>query len=103
VAKLKAMLREDADATALRKKVVELQAERASMRQAMKRIARERDQLLPHTRPKFREAAELLSRRNYGLLVKALHSDRVRHVSASELKAAERVCIALRPLFVDEG
>jgi hypothetical protein len=102
VARLKAMLREDADAAKYRKKVVELQAQMAEMRRVMKEIAKERDRYQKRVRPKFREATGLLTSQTYRAIVKALHSDRVQHVTPAELKAAERVFITLRPLFIDD-
>src|SRR5262249_58397710 len=102
ILKLKAMLQEEPDAAKLRKKVVDLQVEMASMRRVMKKIAKERDQYLARTKRKYREAKRLLTRENYSVIIKALHPDRAKHVTAAELATAERVATALRPLF-DEG
>src|SRR5262249_7062141 len=78
IARLKAMLQEDADATALRRKVVELQAQLADARRRMKKIAKERDELQSRAKTaKVRgEASRLLTRKNYNLVVMALHPDR---------------------------
>src|SRR6516165_4791452 len=86
IIKLKAMLQEEPDAAKLRKKVVDQQVEMASMRRAMKQIAKERDEYQSRVK-------------TYGDIIKALHSDRSKQVDASELAAAERLFIALRPLF----
>jgi hypothetical protein len=86
----------------LRKKVVDQQVEMASMRQAMKRLAKERDQYQRRARPKYREAQRLLTRKNYGDIIKALHPDRTKHVTAPELAIAGRLVTALRPLFDEE-
>jgi hypothetical protein len=103
VAKLKAALQQDPDTAKLRQKVIDQRTEIASMRAAMKRIAKERDQYQTHVaraRPrKYGEARGLLTRQNYGILIKALHSDRMKQCTAAELAEAERVATALRPLF----
>jgi hypothetical protein len=62
IARLKAMLQEDVDAAKLRKKVVVLQAEMASMRRVMKEIAKERDHWQKRAGRKYREADRLLTR-----------------------------------------
>jgi len=102
-ARLKAMLREDPDAAKLRKKIDALQTEIASMRRAMKEDAKQRDHFQKRyqkrTTPKGREAEGLLTTENYRAIVKALHYDRAQHVSADEMKTAEQIFIALRPLF----
>jgi hypothetical protein len=103
IIKLKAALQEEPDAAKLRKKVVEQQEVMTSMRQAMKRVAKERDQYRVRIQPKFREATRLLTRQNYGIIIKALHSDRTKQVGPPELAEAERVAIALRPLFDEDG
>ena len=103
IIKLKAMLQEEPDAAKLRKKVVDQQVEMASMRRAMKQIAKQRDEyqsrVKAYTQLKHREARGLLTRKTYGDIIKALHSDRSKQVDSSELAAAERLFIALRPLF----
>src|SRR5262249_1176243 len=107
ILKLKAMLQEEPDAAKLRKKVVDQQVEMASLRRAMKEIAKERDKyqvrVKAYQRPKHQEARRLLTRGNYRVIIKALHPDRSKHVTAAELAAAERVVIGLRPLFDEEG
>jgi hypothetical protein len=98
--KLKAMLQEDPDAAKLRKKVVEQQVEMASLRQAMKRIAKERDKLQVRVGSrKFREAQRLATRQNHNILINALHFDRRKRLTPDELAEAERLAVALRPLF----
>jgi hypothetical protein len=103
IVKLKAMLQEDPDTAKLRKKVVEQQVEMASLRQAMKRIAKERDKYQGRQNPKYREAAKLLTKKNHGILIKALHSDRMKQCTAAELAEAERVTTALRPVFDEKN
>jgi hypothetical protein len=101
--KLKAALQLEPDVAKLRKKVVGQQVEMASLRSALKQAAKERDKYrshVAHVRPKkYIEARQLLTRRNHVALVKALHSDRLKQCSADELAAAERIAVALRPLF----
>jgi hypothetical protein len=99
--KLKAALQEEPDAAKLRKKVIDQQAEMASMRQVMKKIAKERDQYKVRVKPNYREARRLLTRQNYGVIIKALHPDRARHVTAAELAEAGRLAAGLRPLFAE--
>jgi hypothetical protein len=103
IVKLKTMLQEEPDAAKLRKKIVDQQVEMASLRKAFKRAAKERDQYKSHVarvQPrKYAEARGLLTRQNYGVIVKALHSDRAKHVTAAELAEAERLFIVLKPLF----
>jgi hypothetical protein len=99
ISKLKAMLQEEPDAAKLRKKVIDQQTEMASMRAAMKGIAKERDKLLPQTERRFREASLNATRETYSVIIKALHSDRAKYVKAAELVEAEKLFIALKPLF----
>jgi hypothetical protein len=103
IAKLKAMLQEEPDAARLRKKVIDQQIEMASLRAAMKRIAKERDEhqarVNRYQKPKYREARHLLTRKNHDLLIKALHSDRMKQCTADELKEAAQLVVALRPVF----
>jgi hypothetical protein len=103
--KLKEMLQEEPDAAKLRKKVADQQVEMAAMRREMKEIAKERDQYEKRARrltPKYQEAAKLLTVKNHNIIVKALHYDRSQQCTADELKNAERVAVALRPLFTEE-
>jgi hypothetical protein len=102
IAKLKMALQEEPDTAKLRKKVIEQRTEMALLRQALRRTAKERDEYRGRTEKRFREASHHATRKNYGIIVKALHSDRAKHTSAAELAEAERIIIALRPLF-DEG
>src|SRR5262245_65396977 len=106
IIKLKAALQEEPDAAKLRKKVVDLRVEMASMRRVMKKIAKERDEyqsrVKAYRQPKHQEARRLLTKKNYSVIIKALHSDRTKQVDAAEKAEAERMVIALRPLF-DEG
>jgi hypothetical protein len=101
--KQKAMLQEDPDAAKLRKKVVDQQVEMASLRQAMKRIAKERDKLQVRVGSrKFREAQRLATRQNHNILINALHFDRRKQLTPDELAEAERLAVALRPLFDEQ-
>jgi hypothetical protein len=101
--KLRAALQEEPDTAKLRKQVVEQKQAMASLRQALRRVAKERDEYQAHVarmRPKtYREAKGLLKRQNYNIIVKALHSDRAKHVKPEELAEAERLFIDLKPLF----
>jgi len=106
IIKLKAMLQEEPDAAKLRKKVADQQAEMASMRRVMKEIAKERDQyqnrVKAYRQPKHQEARRLLTRKNHNVLLNALHSDRSKHVTVVDLATAERLVVALRPLFDED-
>jgi hypothetical protein len=93
------MLQEEPDAAKLRKKVVDQQTEMAGLRRAFKRTAKERDKYQKRKRLKYQEAERLLIPRNHSVLIKALHSDRMKQCTAAELATAERLAIALRPLF----
>src|SRR5262245_13761875 len=79
IVKLKAALQEEPDAAKLRKKIIDQQVEMASLRQALKRAAKERDEYQSRTQQysklKHQEARGLLIRPNYNVLIKALHSD----------------------------
>jgi len=99
--KLKAMLQEEPDAAKLRKKVIDQQVEMAGLRQALRRAAKQRDEYQARTQPKYRKATKHATPENYRLLIKALHSDRLKQCSTAELAAAERVAVALRPLFIE--
>jgi len=101
ILKLKAALQEEPDAAKLRQKVVDQQAEMASMRRAMKRIAEERDKRERHTTPEYREAQRSLTAQNYRVLIKALHFDRRKQISSIELAEAERIAISLRAVFIE--
>jgi len=106
IAKLKAMLQEEPDAAKLRKKVADQQVELASMRRVMKEIAKERDKyqvrVKAYRQPKHQEARRLLTRKNHNVLLNALHSDRSKHVTVADLATAERLVVALRPLFDED-
>jgi hypothetical protein len=101
--KLKAMLQEEPDAAKLRKKVVEQQVEMVSLRRDLKQITRERDQYQKRvkvlTQPKYREAMKLLMRKNHDAIIWALHADRLKQCSPTELATAHTLVTALRPLF----
>jgi hypothetical protein len=101
-ARLRALLNEDPDAAKLRKKVVELQAQARHMRGEMRFLAKERDKLRHYALPVSREARRLLTRQTHNVIVKALHTDRLRHVEPRELAEAERLVIALKPLFIEK-
>jgi len=102
IRKLKAMLQEQPDAANLRKKIVDQQVEMAAMRRIMKEIAKERDANQRRVQPEYQEARRLLTGPNYRVIIKALHPDRGRHVSSAELAEAERLAVALRPLFIEK-
>jgi hypothetical protein len=106
IAKLKMMLAEEPDAAKLRKKVVDQNVELEGRRKAMKALAKERDKLAKQVAryaarytDEFHAALRLATRKNYAVLVKANHSDRAKHCTAAELAEAERLIIALMPLF----
>jgi hypothetical protein len=101
-AKLKAMQQEPPDVTKLRKKVVDQQAEMAVLRKAIKEIAKERDDYKRYTDLGHKEARKLLTGANYRVLIKVVHSDRSQQVSTAELAEAERLVVALRPLFIEK-
>jgi hypothetical protein len=44
----------------------------------------------------------LLTRANYNVVIKALHPDRAKHVTATELATAGRLITTLRPLFDED-
>jgi hypothetical protein len=100
--KLRMALQEEPDAAKLRKKVIDQQVEMASLRQELRRVVKERDKYRLQTEKRFREARHHATRKTYGVIVNALHSDRAKHVTADELAEAERLFIALRPLFDEE-
>ena len=102
IRKLKMMLEEEPDLAKLRKKIVDQQVEMAAMRRAMKEIAKERDANSRRVNPRYQEARQLLIAANYRIIIKALHSDRSQQVSSAELAEAERLAVALRPLFIEE-
>jgi hypothetical protein len=101
IRKLKMMLQEQPDAAKLRKKVIDQAVEMAAMRRVMKEIAKERDANQRRVNREYQEARRLLTGLNYRVIIKALHSDRSQHVSSDELAEAERLAVALRPLFVE--
>jgi uncharacterized phage infection (PIP) family protein YhgE len=101
-AKLKTMLKEAPNVAELLKKVVDQQDKMNRLRQNIRILAKERDRLLGQTEKRFREASHYATRKTYSVIVKALHSDRAKHTTAAELAEAERLFIALKPLF-DEG
>jgi hypothetical protein len=67
----------------------------ASLRQAMKALAKERDQYRRRAQKKFLEANTLATGKTFRAIVNALHP----HVTTADLKEAQRLFIALRPLF----
>jgi hypothetical protein len=103
IIKLKMMLQEEPDAAKLRKKVIDQQVEVASMRQVMKKIAKERDEYRTranrYAQPKYAEARRLLTRDNHNVIVKALRPDLISYASPTELATAAKLVTALRPLF----
>ena len=102
ITKLKMMLQEEPDAAKLRKKVIDQQTQMRGLRAVLKRTAEERDTYRKRTHPKFREASRMATRETYNVIIKALHSDRAKHVTATEIAEAAKRVTALRPLF-DEG
>src|SRR5262249_31863447 len=99
IAKLKMALAEEPDVAKLRKKVVDQRVEMAGLRQEIRRLVKERDKAQWQTNKRFREAAHLAIRKNYNVIIKALHPDRAKQATATELAEAQRLFIALRPLF----
>jgi len=103
IAKLKMMLQEEPDAAKLRKKVVDQQVEMASLRRNIKQLVKERDEYRSkserYAMAKHREARAQLTRKNHNTIIKALHVDRDKSLTAEEIAEARRVAIALRPLF----
>jgi hypothetical protein len=101
--KLKAMLQLDPDAAKLRKKVVDQQVEMAGLRRVLKQTAKERDKyrhrVVGKFGEKYRAAQWLLTRKNHNLLANALHPDRLKQCTPEELAEAQRLAVALRPLF----
>src|SRR5262249_37335124 len=89
IIKLKGM-QEEADAAKLRKQVIDQRVEMASMRQIMKKIAKERDKYQVRTKLKYREARRLLIRQNHNVIIKALHVDRDKSLTAEEIAEARR-------------
>src|SRR5262249_10752174 len=86
IIKLKMMLQEEPDTAKLRKKIVDQQVEMASMRRVMKEVAKERDKyqarVKAYRQSKHQEARRLLTKKNYSVIIKALHSDRTKQVDA---------------------
>jgi hypothetical protein len=99
IAKLKMALQEEPDAAKLRKKVVEQRVEIAHLRQYVRKLAKERDEYKAHTKPNYREAQRLLTVSTFRAIVKPLHYDRRKQITEAELAEAERLFVALRPLF----
>jgi len=103
IVKLKAMLQQEPDAAKLRQKVIDQQVEMAGLRRALKQTAKDRDQYQSKVArmrlKKYAEARRLLIPKNHSIIVKALHSDRLKQCSTDELREAERLAVALRPLF----
>jgi hypothetical protein len=101
--KLKSALQEEPDTAKLRTQVVEQKQTIAQLRQQVRKLAKERDHYQAedrrHTTKKFREGRDLTTPTTYRTIVKALHSDRAKHVTAAELAEAERLFITLKPLF----
>lgn len=99
IIKLKTALQEEPDVAKLRKKVINQQVEMASLRQALRKVVKERDKAQARLQPKPREAQRLLTRQNYGDIIKALHPDRIKHCTPIELATAVKLVTGLRPLF----
>jgi hypothetical protein len=106
ITKLRMMLQEEPDATKLRKKVIDQQVQVALLRRELRMVVKERNEyrvrVKAYKQLKHQEARRLLTGPNYRGIVKALHSDRAKHVTAAELVTAERLFIALRPLFIED-
>jgi len=94
-------LQEEPDAAKLRKKVVDQQVEMANLRRVLKKTAKERDQYKARVKPNYREAQRLLTRATFNVIIKAMHYDRRQQLKPAELAEAERLFIALKPLFVE--
>jgi hypothetical protein len=104
VLRLKEALQEEPDLAKLRQKVVDQRLEIAQLKRDIKRLAKERDklQIRATRRRREAEAEKMLTAASFRLLVKVVHSDRAAHSTAAELAAAERIVIAMRPLFIEE-
>jgi hypothetical protein len=106
IRKFKAALQEEPDAAKLRKKVVDLQAEKAAIRQELRRVAKERDEYRSkserYAMAKHREARAQLTRKNHNAIINALHADRLKQCTPAELAEAHRVATLLRPLFLED-
>jgi hypothetical protein len=100
IAGLKAALAEEPDTAKLRLKVVDQAAQIRVLQQLLRKVAKERDQY----QIRWKSGARyLLTAENFRVIVKAVHPDRAKNASPGELAAAERIVIALRPLFIEGG
>jgi hypothetical protein len=106
ITKLRMMLQEEPDATKLRKKVIDQQVQMASLRRELRMVVKERNEyqvrVKAYKQLKHQEARRLLTRQTYGDIIKALHPDRTKHVTAAELATAGILITALRPLFIED-
>jgi hypothetical protein len=91
----------DGEVIKLRKEVEELRGERSSLKQALKKAAKERDRnAVIRSSPLLRAAARGdLKRERFNAIAKALHEDRLARCSKAELHDAASYFFELRPLF----
>jgi hypothetical protein len=100
IARLKAALAEEPDMAKLRLKAVDQAAQIRQLQQQVRKVVKERDQY----QIRWKSGAQyLLTAENFRVLVKAVHPDRAKNTSPGEMAAAERIVIALRPLFIESG
>ena len=91
----------DGEVIKLRKEVEELRGQRFSLKQALKKAAKERDRnAVIRSSPLLRAAARGdLKRERFNAIAKALHEDRFARCSKAELHDAASYFFELRPLF----
>jgi hypothetical protein len=84
ILKLKAALQEEPTRPSCARRSSISKVEMASLRQAMKRIAKERDGLQLRVQAyKQLKHKDVLTRKNHDAIIKALHPNRSKHVKAS--------------------
>jgi hypothetical protein len=104
IGKLEAALAEEPNMAKLRQQVAEKRLEIRHLQQQVRQVVKERDKYQSRMNKAYREAErELLTAENFRVIVKAVHPDRAKNASPGELAAAERIVIALRPLFIESG
>jgi hypothetical protein len=91
----------DGETIKLRKEVEQLRGERTSLKQALRRVAKERDQFrVIQSSPLLRAATRGgLKRERFNAIAKALHADRLEKCSKAELNDAASYFFELKPLF----
>jgi hypothetical protein len=94
----------DGEAIKLRKEVEELRGERFTLKQVLRKTAKERDQALQsganwRKYHKLRSTESRFEPRVFRTIAKCLHEDRLEKCSKAELDEAVRLFLELRPLF----